>query len=105
VQMIRWDPATRALKLLWANADVHFNNVMTISAGSSLLYGIGRGADCKYTYQGLDLATGKAAFSLPLDRSNQFNDGGNSHALNDDRSVIFGVPNGIARIRPVKNTP
>jgi hypothetical protein len=104
VQMIRWDPAARALKLLWANPDVHFNNVMTISAGSSLLYGVGRGEGCKYVYRGLDLATGNVAFSLPLERSNQFNDGGNTHALNDDRSIIFGVPNGIARIRAVKNT-
>jgi hypothetical protein len=100
VQMLRWDPAQRALQLLWANPSVHFNNVMTISAGSSLLYGIGRGDDCKFTYRGLDIATGKEAFSLPLDRSGKFNDGGNSHALNDDRSIIFGVPNGIARLRP-----
>jgi hypothetical protein len=99
VQMLRWDPARRALKLLWTNPNVHFNNVMTISAGSSLLYGIGRGEACKYTYRGLDLATGKEAFSLPLDRSDRFNDGGNTHALNDDRSIIFGVAGGIARIR------
>jgi hypothetical protein len=100
VQMVRWEPAQRALKLLWVNPTVHFNNVMTISAGSSLLYGIGRGEQCKFTYRGLDLATGKEVFSLPLDRSNRFNDGGNSHALNDDRSIIFGVQSGIARIRP-----
>jgi hypothetical protein len=100
VQMMRWDPAQRALKLLWVNENVHFNNVMTISVGSSLLYGIGRGDDCKFTYRGLDLASGKEVISLPLDKSNRFNDGGNSHALNDDRSIIFGVSNGMARIRP-----
>ncbi len=101
VQLVRWDPIKRQLELAWANPDVHFNNVMTISAGSSLLYGIGRGADCKYTYRGLDLKSGKEAFSLPLDRSNRFSDGGNTHALNDDRSIIFGVANGIARLRPI----
>jgi hypothetical protein len=101
VQMLRWDPADRELKLEWANADVHFNNVMTISASSNLLYGIGRAADdCRWTYRGLDLATGAEAFALPLDSSNRFADGGNTHALNDDRSIVFGVPNGIARLLP-----
>jgi hypothetical protein len=100
VQMVRWDPQARVLKLQWANPDVHFNNVMTISAGSSLLYGIGRGEQCRYTYRGLDLATGQEMFSLPLDRSNRFADGGNTHALNDDRSIVFGVSNGIARLHP-----
>lgn len=100
VQVVRWDPSERAFKLAWANPDVHFNNVMTISAGSSMLYGIGRGAECKYTYRGLDLATGREMFSLPLDRSDRFADAGNSHALNDDRSIIFGVSRGIARLLP-----
>jgi hypothetical protein len=100
VQMLRWDAPTRTLQLDWANADVHFNNVMTISAASSMLYGIGRGADCKLTYKGLDLATGREMFSMPLDRSDRFLDSGNSHALNDDRSIIFGVAHGIARLYP-----
>jgi hypothetical protein len=98
--MLRWDAPTRTLQLDWANADVHFNNVMTISAASSMLYGIGRGADCKHTYKGLDLATGREMFSMPLDRSDRFLDSGNSHALNDDRSIIFGVAHGIARLYP-----
>jgi hypothetical protein len=100
VQMLRWDPTNRTLRLDWVNPDVHFNNVMTISAGSSTLYGIGRGADCRHTYRGLDLATGRELFALPLDRSDRFLDSGNSHALNDDRSIIFGVAHGIARLYP-----
>lgn len=64
------------------------NDVMASSAGSSLFYGAGRGEGCKYVYRGLDLATGKAALSLPL-----------------DRSFIFGVFNDEARIRPVKDIP
>jgi hypothetical protein len=97
--MLRWDPPSRSLQLDWANADVHFNNIMTISAASSLLYGVGRGDDCRVTYRGLDLASGREAFSLALDRSDRFVDAGNSHALNDDRSIIFGVSRGIARLR------
>jgi hypothetical protein len=102
VQMLRWDPGSRALKLDWAQPEVHFNNVMTISAGSSMLYGIGRGADCVQTYRGLDLATGREMFSLPLDKSKRFVDSGNTHALNDDRSIVFGVSQGIARLRPTR---
>jgi hypothetical protein len=101
VQMLRWDPGSRQLKLDWDNPNVHFNNVMTISAGSSMLYGIGRSSRCRHTYRGLDLATGKEAFSLPLDWTDRYLDSGNSHALNDDRSIIFGVAHGIARLRVV----
>lgn len=99
VQMLRWDVPSRSLQLEWSNADVHFNNVMTISAASSLLYGIGRGDACRVTYRGLDLTSGREAFALPLDRGDRFVDAGNSHALNDDRSIIFGVSRGIARLR------
>ena len=101
VQMVRWDPSSRLLKLDWTNPDVHFNNVMTISGASSTLYGIGRGAGCRQTYRGLDMATGRELFSLPLDTGDRFEDAGNTHALNDDRSIIFGVSQGMARLRPV----
>jgi hypothetical protein len=67
-----------------------------------MLYGIGLGADCVQTYRGLDLATGREMFSLPLDKSKRFVDSGNTHALNDDRSIVFGVSQGIARLRPTR---
>jgi hypothetical protein len=101
VQMARWDPAENRLRLLWSNPNVQFNNVMTISWGSNLVYGVGRGERCNYVYRGLDRQSGRIAFSVPLGRSGNFLDQGNSHALNDDRSIIFGTSNGMVRMRPV----
>lgn len=101
VQMARWHPEQNRLSLLWTNPEVQFNNIMTISLPSNLLYGVGRGGRCEYIYQGLDLDSGQSAFALPLGRSRDYLDQGNSHALNDDRSIIFGSPTGMVRIRPV----
>jgi hypothetical protein len=87
---------------VWANPQVQFNNIMTISTASNLVYGVGRGDACQFVYRGLDRQTGRVAFSLPLGRDKQFADGGNTHALNDDRSIIFGVGGpGFMRVRVV----
>ncbi|PNY80152.1 hypothetical protein [Deinococcus koreensis] len=101
VQLARWNPALRKLELTWANDSVPFNNVMTLSSGSGLIYGSGRNRDCQVVYRGLERHTGRVAFSLPLGRSDRFVDSGNTNALLDDRSILFGVPQGIARLRPV----
>jgi hypothetical protein len=42
VQMARWNPDADKLDLLWANGDVPFHNIVSISFGSSLLYGSGK---------------------------------------------------------------
>ncbi|MFM2398930.1 MAG: hypothetical protein RL341_1087 [Pseudomonadota bacterium] len=99
VQMARWDATARRMQLAWVNPEVQFNNVMTISTASNLIYGIGRGDDCRNVYRGLDRATGQVAFSLPLDASRDYVDGGNSHVVNDDRSIVFGTATGMVRIR------
>ena len=101
VQLARWDPASRRLTLLWANPEVPFNNVMTLSSGSGLLYGSGRDPDCNFVYRGLDRATGRVAFEVPIGKPNRFIDGGNTNALLDDRSIVFGVSRGMMRLRPV----
>jgi hypothetical protein len=102
VQMARWEPTQNRMKLLWTNPKVQFNNVMTISWGSNLVYGVGRGEQCNYVYRGLDRQSGRIAFSIPLGTSRNFLDQGNSHALNDDRSIIFGTSNGMVRMRPTR---
>lgn len=104
VQLARWDPSRKRFGLVWANAEVQFNNVMTISIPSGLLYGVGRGDDCQFVYRGLDRYTGRVAFSLPLGRDSRFADGGNSHALSDDRSIVFGVGGpGFLRVRAARD--
>lgn len=100
VQMATWSPRRRTFELKWANPAVPFNNVMTISTGSNLVYGSGRDADCTFVYRGLDRTTGAEAFRVPLGKSGEFTDGGNSNVILPDRSVVFGVSDGIVRLRP-----
>ncbi|MGF1544709.1 MAG: hypothetical protein ACFB00_09445 [Parvularculaceae bacterium] len=102
VQMARWDPDANRLDLLRANPDTPFNNEMTISSGSGLLYGSGRDRNCQYVYRGLDRATGDVAFEVPLGRSAKYVDGGNTNALLPDRSIVFGVRRGMVRLRPTR---
>ncbi len=101
VQMARWDPTEKRLKLLWANPEAPFNNVMTISFGSQLLYGSGRDRDCNFVYRGLDRNTGSVEFAQALGTADDFLDGGNTNALLPDRSIIYGIGDGLMRIRPV----
>ncbi len=101
VQLARWNPDTRRLEHVWANPDVPFNNVMTISSGSGLVYGSGRDSDCAFTYRGLDRNTGAVAFQVALGASARYIDGGNTNAVLPDRSIVFGVRRGMVRLRPV----
>ena len=100
VQMVRWLPESRELKVVWANRDVAMNGVMTASAGSNLIYSSGR-MGCTYTFFGLDRRTGDVRLQLPLGNDPFFADGGNNISLNDDRSLIYGSGGGIVRIRPL----
>lgn len=101
VQMARWNPDRNKLGLLWSNGDVPFNNVMTISFGSNLVYGSGKDADCNFVYRGLDRATGAVKIEHRLGASEDFLDGGNSNAVLPDRSIIYGIGKGMVRIRPL----
>ena len=100
VQLARWRPEADRLELVWAREDVPFNNVLTTSTATGLIYGVGRDPDCTLTYRGLDRATGATAFAMPLGEGKEFVDGGNSHVVNDDRSIVYGSGTGFVRIRP-----
>jgi hypothetical protein len=100
VQKLHWDSVANVFRIDWTRADVQFNNVMTISAGSGLVYGVGLGKGCRHIYRGLDLASGATRIELPLGIGRGYLDQGNTHALLDDRSIVFGTTNGMMRIRP-----
>jgi hypothetical protein len=101
VQKLRWDPTTRTLPVVWATDAVNFNNVLTYSQGSNLVYGSGR-REGIYHFWGLDWETGQVKLEVPLGDSPNFLDQGNQVTLNDDRSVMFSTATGIVRIWPTK---
>lgn len=99
VQKFRWNPQTRSLDLIWATDQINFNNVMTYSAGSNLVYGSGR-RDCIYYFWGLNWDTGNVELEVPLGDSKDYLDQGNQVTINDDRTVFFGSATGVVKIQP-----
>jgi hypothetical protein len=101
VQAVRWISATDHAEIAWQRPDVHFNGVPTISRASGMVYGVGRSevGKCDFVYRGLDLATGATRVEGILGRGREFLDQGNTHALNDDGSLIYGSPTGMVRVR------
>jgi hypothetical protein len=108
VQKLRWDAARRELTLAWSNAAVAINGVLTIAAGSRLVYGSGRSRngtgnarnDCQYRYRGLDWDSGHVMLDVPLGDDRRFTDQGNQNTLAADRSIVYGSTGGLVRIRP-----
>lgn len=99
VQKFRWNPQTRSLDLVWATDQINFNNVMTYSKGSNLVYGSGR-RDCIYYFWGLDWNTGKVQLAVPLGDSRDYLDQGNQVTISDDRTTFFGSATGVIKIQP-----
>ncbi|MEO1399848.1 MAG: hypothetical protein AAFV72_01180 [Cyanobacteria bacterium J06635_1] len=102
VQKLRWSPESRTLDLVWSTDTVNFNNVLTYSDGSDLVYGTGR-QDANYYFWGLDWETGEIALEVPLGDSADFTNQGNQITLNEDRSIVFGAGTGAVQIRPISS--
>ena len=98
VQRVDWNPATGKLQLVWANPNVHFNGIPTVSSRTGLVYGTGRGNGCEYAYRGLDIATGSLKLDVPLSTSKGYTDQGNQQTIAADGSIIVGVRKGQLRI-------
>ncbi|WP_435417908.1 hypothetical protein WAB17_13735 [Parerythrobacter aurantius] len=100
VQRVDWDKNARRFRLVWVNEKAHFNGVPTASLSSGLVFGVGRGDDCRYHYRGLDIVSGAISLDLPLSDGAEYNDQGNQHTVAADRSILFASEKGLVRIRP-----
>lgn len=98
VQRVDWDQATRAFRLVWANPDVHFNGIPTVSTRTGLVYGSGRGRGCELAYRGLDVETGVLRLDVPLGAPEEFTDQGNQQTVAADGSIVVGVRKGQMRL-------
>jgi hypothetical protein len=99
VQKLTWNPDARTLDLAWATDAVNFNNVMTYSVGSNLVYGTGQ-REAVFYFWGLDWDTGAVALEIPLGQGNDFLDQGNQITIAEDRTVLYASATGIVRLRP-----
>lgn len=99
VQKLRWNPADRTLKVVWANNSINMNNVLTYSEGTNLVYGTGR-KDCMYYFYALNWDTGNIEIQQPLGEDEKYNDQGCGNQISDDRTLMYSGANGIITIQP-----
>jgi hypothetical protein len=85
--------------VVWATDAVNFNNVMTYSVGSNLVYGTGR-RNSIYYFWGLDWDTGKIAVEIPLGDNDDYLDQGNQVTIAENKTILYGSARGIVRLRP-----
>ena len=107
VVKLHWNPAAGRFDADWERADLQFNGVPTISAGSGLVYSSGAEDDGRTYFYGLALADGRTALRLPVGPAfasrrrarDQVFDAGNNTLINDDGSAIFPGGEVLVRIR------
>lgn len=99
VQKLHWNSSGRSLDVVWATDEVNFNNVLTYSRGSNLVYGTGR-RECIYYLWGLDWDTGQVLLELPLGDSPNYLNQGTQITISDNQTIFFGSSTGLVRIKP-----
>lgn len=98
VQKLTWNPETRTLDLAWATDEVNFNNVMTYSAPSNLVYGTGQREGTFY-FWALDWDTGDVALEVLLGEGDDYLDQGNQVVIDEDGNVFYSSSTGIVRLQ------
>ena len=98
VEKYTWSPAARSFTRAFNNSTVSINSVLTYSAKTNLVYGVGLNGECTWTFYALDWNTGGTAFSCPLGDSEDWGDGGVQQSLSDDCTFTYGSNTGTVRI-------
>ncbi len=96
-----WNSGTQKWQLAWSNPVAQISGVPTISTGSHMVYGTGTDAQSSenvFLY-GLDLKTGETKIKIQIGSSDRAWDAGNNLLINDDRSMLYSTPTGLARIK------
>jgi hypothetical protein len=95
----RWDAEKNTLGIVWNNTSVNFNNALTYSRQSNLVYGNGKEADCNYYFYGLDWNTGAVVLRKKLGTSEDYNDQGCNISISDDNSLVEPTSTGFIQVR------
>jgi|GEM_PF-981648 hypothetical protein len=99
VQKLTWDPNFRTLDVTWATDEVNFNNVLTYSAGTNLVYGTGQ-KDGIFYFWGLDWNTGDIALEVLLGEGDDYLNQGNQVIIDEQGNAYFSSVTGIVRLQP-----
>lgn len=113
VQKIRWDTTKNELSVVWVNSEINMNSVLTVSAGSNIVYGSGMEDDCNYYYYGIDWTTGKTVIRKklgPVDRlavtlnKDTFFDGGDQNIIDEKGNIFYSGGSSLVKIGVVRKT-
>jgi hypothetical protein len=100
----RWDTTTNTLTKVWNNRNVNFNNALTYSRQSNLVYGNGKESDCNYYFYGLDWNTGAVSLRKSLGTSDDYNDQGCNISISDDSTLVEPTSTGFFQVKYTKSS-
>jgi hypothetical protein len=101
VQKLTWHPESRTLSVAWSTNKINFNNVLTYSAPTNLVYGTGR-KNCDYFFWAVNWTTGAIEIEQKLGADKRFNDQGCGNQVSDDGSLVYSGAEGIILIKSQK---
>jgi hypothetical protein len=100
----KWDTTSNTMSIAWNNTAVNFNNALTYSRQSNLVYGNGKELDCNYYFYGLDWNNGNIVLRKVLGMSENYNDQGCNISINDDSSLVEPTKTGFFQVKYSKRS-
>jgi Secretion system C-terminal sorting domain len=100
----QWDTLANSLNMVWNNTNVNFNNALTYSRQSNLVYGNGKESDCNYYFYGLNWNTGALVVKKLLGSSDDFNDQGCNISISDDSTLVEPTETGFIHVQYKSNS-
>jgi len=100
IEKFEWDPATRTLRSIWANAEVSLpTSTPAMSSATNLIYGAGQ-RDGVWSLEAIDWSSGESTFHYLLGNRVRHNSGMSTVAVGPDGAIYYGTFLGLIRIRP-----
>jgi Secretion system C-terminal sorting domain len=99
VVKLDWDTLSNTMAVAWANNTINFNNVLTYSSATNLVYGNGKESDCFYYFYALDWNTGNIVIRKQLGQEEKWNDYGDNISISDDNTLIDPTAEGFYQVK------
>jgi hypothetical protein len=102
VVKLNWDTLSNKMSVAWSNSRINFNNVLTYSSATNLVYGNGKESDCYYYFYALDWNTGNIVIRKQLGKEEKWNDYGDNISISDDNTLIEPTAEGFYQVKIIR---